>query len=224
MSFSHSSPVIFAINKPVGPSSFAMISQLRQATGIKKIGHAGTLDPLASGVLVVGITRCGTAQLTRLVIHEKEYQAVIRLGITSQTEDGEGPLTTHPIKKPPTLATIQSVVAEFIGQINQVPPIYSALKIHGQSACRRVRKGETVNLPARSVEIKKIDILSYAWPDLSLQVTTGPGVYIRSLARDLGQKLGTGGYLAALCRTRVGDFTLAETKTVAEIGAIFKTA
>ncbi len=197
---------IYAIIKPKGPTSFDMIARLRKITGIKKIGHAGTLDPLASGILVVGITREGTRELGKIEKTEKEYIAKIKLGETSTTDDEEGDKIIIEYDSKITRTEINRVLKCFIGVIKQVPPVYSAIKINGKPACRRVRAGQKVVMKARIIEIKNIELISYRWPYLEIQVTCGPGTYIRSLARDIGEKLGTGGYLANLKRTRVGDY------------------
>jgi len=198
---------IYAIYKPVGPTSHDLINQLRQITGEKRIGHAGTLDPRASGVLVVGVGREATRKLAEIVKKEKEYLATVCLGQQSTTDDGEGEKTTRTTLTIPTLEEVQAAVLSFTGEILQVPPAYSAVKIKGQAAYKLARKGQAPPLKPRPIVIKQIEILDYRWPRLKLRVVTGPGVYIRALARDLGQKLGTGAYLEELERTRVGDFT-----------------
>jgi len=197
---------IFAVYKPKGPTSHDVIERLRKETGIKKIGHAGTLDPLASGVLVVGVGREATKQLATIVKKEKEYLAVIKLGETSTTDDEEGQKKESPISKKPNYKEVERVVQKFEGKILQTPPAYSAVKIKGKEAYKLARRGQKPNLGPRPVEIKEIKILKYQWPYLKLKVITGPGVYIRSLARDIGRELETGAYLAELERTRVGDF------------------
>jgi len=176
-------------------------------TGIKKVGHAGTLDPLARGVLVIGIGRDGTKNLGNIVKKEKEYLATIKFGSTSVTDDAEGEKTKIMVLKKPTLNEIKKILKKFRGKIFQTPPIFSAIKIQGREAYKLARKGEAVVLKPRRVEIKKIELLTYKWPYLKLKVVTGPGVYVRSLARDIGSKLKVGGYLFSLERTRVGDFT-----------------
>ena len=198
---------ILAIYKPKGPTSHDIINQLRKITGIKKIGHAGTLDPLARGVLVVGIGREATKRLNNVVQKEKEYIATIKLGEESTTDDQEGAKNKTKVAKKPMLAEVKKTVSRFKGEISQRPPDYSAVKIKGKKAYQLARKGEKVNLASRKVEIKEIEILQYQWPYLRLRAVTGPGVYIRSLARDIGSKLQTGALLADLERTRVGSFT-----------------
>ena len=202
---------IFAVYKPKGPTSHDIIDKLRKKTGVKKIGHAGTLDPLASGVLVVGVGREATKQLGNIVKKEKEYLAKIRLGMTSTTDDEEGEkvvvVALSNAKRLLKVLEVEKAVLKFRGEILQTPPIYSAVKVKGKEAYKLARKGQTPKLKPRKVLIKEIEILNYKWPYLKLRVVTGPGVYIRALARDIGKTLKTGGYLAELERTRVGDFT-----------------
>ncbi len=214
---------IFAIYKPKGPTSHDIIDELRKITGVKKIGHAGTLDPLASGVLVVGIGRQATKKLAEIVAHEKEYLAEIKLGERSSTDDQEGQKEKVAVEKVPTLEDIQKVIQEFEGEIKQVPPLYSAVKVHGREAYKLARQGHLPQLKPRRVIIKKIGILDYRWPYLKLKIVTGPGVYIRSLARDLGEKLGTGGYLAELERTRVGKFRKQDALTLKQFAQQWQT-
>lgn len=213
---------VFAVFKPRGPSSYDIIRELKTVLkGRKKIGHAGTLDPLASGVLVIG-AGAGTKKLSEVVRKEKEYIAAIKLGEESETDDEEGEKRAAEKVIPPSREVVERALYGFVGEILQAPPAYSAVKILGQPAYARARKGERVALKARKVSIKKIDLLEYAWPILKIRVVTGPGVYIRSLARDLGRKLGTLGYLADLERTRVGDFRKKEALSVEEAKKILR--
>ncbi len=214
---------IFAIYKPKGPTSRQVLNELQKATGIRKIGHAGTLDPLAKGVLVVGIGREATKKLHESVKKEKEYVAKIRLGMSSSTDDEEGakkalshrPLGEAGVKRK-MLKNAKKAIFKFRGRIRQVPPVYSAVKIKGKEAYKLARRGEKPEMKAREVEIKEIEILKYKWPYLELRVVTGPGAYIRSLARDIGRELRVGGYLAELERVRVGNFNKKEAITVEE--------
>ncbi|XOU94616.1 MAG: tRNA pseudouridine(55) synthase TruB [Candidatus Kerfeldbacteria bacterium] len=205
---------IFGINKKVGPTSHDIIDQLRRKTGIKKIGHAGTLDPLASGVLVVAIGKEFTRQIDTIVKTEKEYIAKVKFGFNSTTDDEEGEKEEIKISNEPTKEDIEKVLPKFIGEIKQMPPVYSSVKVSGKPAHRRVRKGEDVKLGTRDVFIKNIEILDYQWPYLEIKIVTGPGVYIRSLARDIGSELKVGGYLSGLIRTRVGDYNIDDAVTV----------
>lgn len=207
---------IFGIYKPKGPTSFRVISELRRITGIKTIGHAGTLDPLASGVLVVAIGREFTRQINEAVETEKEYVAHIKLGFESTTDDEEGAKTPFTINKEPLTVDLEKAVEKFKGKIMQTPPIYSALKVGGKPLYKFARKGQDVEIKPREVEIKDIEILGYNYPELVIKVITGKGVYIRALARDIGRELGTGGYLTDLERTRVGQFTKEKSMTIAQ--------
>jgi tRNA pseudouridine55 synthase len=206
--------MILPIYKPIGPTSFGVIAQIRKVTGIKRVGHAGTLDPLAEGVLIVGIGRESTKKLFSELQKEKEYEVSIELGKTSTTDDSEGEKTGWDVKVKPGESDIKKALEKFKGKIAQTPPLFSAVKINGRESYKFARKGESVERKSREVFIKDIELLEYAWPFLKLKVTTGPGVYIRSLARDLGDVLKTGGYVKALKRTRVGEYNIEDCKTV----------
>ena len=197
---------IIAVWKPKGPTSFDIIHKLRQLTGVKKIGHAGTLDPLASGVLVAGIGRDATRKLREIVETEKEYVATVKFGAESTTDDEGGEKSVVKFTKKPSRQDVEKALAEFRGKIMQLPPNFSAIKIHGVRAYKIARRGETPKLTKRPVEVKKTKILKYRWPDLKIKIVCGPGFYVRALARDLGVKLKVGGYLTELERTRVGQF------------------
>jgi tRNA pseudouridine55 synthase len=197
---------IFAVYKPKGPTSHDIINIIHRQTGEKKVGHAGTLDPLAEGVLVIGVGKESTKKLSEIVQKEKEYIAKIKLGQTSTTDDEEGQKTEVETKEKPQIQEIEKLLKKFLGQIKQVPPVFSAIKLKGQKAYKMARKGRPLDLPPRTVEIKNIELLNYNWPILEIKVLTGPGFYIRSLARDIGAELKTGGYLAGLIRTRVGQY------------------
>ncbi len=204
---------IFAVNKPKGMTSHDVVDRVRRITGEKRVGHGGTLDPLASGVLVIAVGRENTKKLDEYVKGEKEYLATVKLGFESETDDAEGPITPYHTSgviehHTPDVIQIEEVLKHFIGHIQQIPPLYSAIKINGKEAYKHARKGKTPVMKSRTVEIKSIELLEYSYPILKIRVTTGPGTYIRSLARDIGKKLKTGGYLADLIRTRVNTFTL----------------
>lgn len=199
---------IFAVYKPVGMTSHDVVDIVRKKTGIKRVGHGGTLDPLAEGVLVIAVGRANTKRLDEFVKGEKEYIAEVFLGAYSSTDDEEGEKKYVKVKTSPLQDEIEQTNKIFIGRIMQTPPIYSAVKISGKPAHRRVRAGQEVKLEPREVDIKDIKLLHYDFPIVKLKVTTGPGVYIRALARDIGEKLKTGGYLKSLIRTRVAEFTI----------------
>jgi len=205
---------IFAIYKEAGPSSHDIVDRIRGITGERKVGHAGTLDPLAKGVLVVAVGRSATRKLAEIVEKEKEYVATIGLGCYSSTDDAEGQKQPVDCCTVPTKEEVLEVLSRFVGTISQRPPVFSAVKVGGRPAYKLARANKKVDLPARLVVIKDIELLEYTWPYLKLRVVTGPGVYIRSLARDVGRALRTGGYLMDLERTRVGTFTVAEAMTL----------
>lgn len=213
-------PRIIAVYKPVGPTSHDIVNRVRRATGERRVGHAGTLDPLASGVLVVAVGRESTKQIQSIVESEKEYVAGIRLGQSSTTDDAEGEKHDGPAINPPAEVDIKKMLDGFIGEIEQVPPAFSAIKIGGKAAYKLARKGQSVELKARTVLIKEIELLDYAWPELRIRVVTGPGTYIRSLARDIGQTLGTAAYMSSLERTRVGQFTKEESVRLEDLDKI----
>ncbi|MBI4991724.1 MAG: tRNA pseudouridine(55) synthase TruB [Candidatus Harrisonbacteria bacterium] len=211
---------IFAVYKPKGPTSYDILREIKKTIGDKKIGHAGTLDPLASGVLVIGIGREATKRLGGEVKKEKEYLAEIKLGVISSTDDEEGDKTEKKIIRQPSKEEVGEVLKKFEGKIMQVPPIFSAIKISGKSAYKLARQGKAPELKAREVEIKKINLIKYQWPFLELSAVTGPGVYIRSLARDIGKELGCGGYLADLERIRVGQFTKENSVRISDLSVV----
>jgi len=192
--------------KPPGISSFDCIRHVRRCLARRtRLGHAGTLDPLAEGVLVVCL---GPA--TRLVeviqSYEKEYVALARLGAVSTTDDAEGEITHRPVESPPADAAVEEVVAGFVGCIEQIPPAHSAVKVHGRRAYALARSGRTTSLPARRVTVHAVEVLCYDYPHLRLRIRCGSGTYIRSLVRDIGQRLGVGGYVERLVRDRIGPF------------------
>lgn len=206
-----------AFYKPKGMSSFQLVSRVRRLIGGQKVGHGGTLDPLAEGLMVLGIGREGTKKLAFILNKEKkEYEAVFRLGAISETYDSEGPITENLEFRSAgrrmnfELADLKDVLKKFIGEIEQTPPIYSAIKIGGKRAYKLARQGKDFVLKPRPVFIEKIEILDYSPPDLSLRINCGAGVYIRSLANDFGQAIGAGAYLKELKRTKIGEFTLAD--------------
>jgi tRNA pseudouridine55 synthase len=244
---------IFSVYKPVGITSHDVVNKIRAATGVKRVGHGGTLDPLAEGVLVIAVGRENTKLLDTYVKGDKEYIATLMLGYISETDDKEGPIYEYshlsPKKLPtnevqpqlgskkniiddniigniPTKSEIRECIKKFIGEIMQTPPIYSAVKINGREAYKYARAARHIahantqieplhpNIKARKVFIKDIQIIRYNYPILEIKVECKKGVYIRSLARDIGEMLQTGAYLTKLVRTKVGKFKLADTLDV----------
>ncbi len=207
------------VYKPRGVTSHDVVDAVRRVTGERKVGHAGTLDPLAEGVLVLGIGREATKKLATEVKKEKEYVAEVKLGVNTSTDDGEGEEILKQVQddEVPTCRDIEKATKKFVGEIWQTPPLYSAVKVKGKEAYKLARKGKRVELEPRIREVKKIEVVEYEWPKLWLRVKTGAGVYIRSLARDIGEELGCGGYLKQLIRTRVGEFGLEKCVMVKEL-------
>ncbi len=200
---------ILLVDKPAGISSFGVVARVRgiikAETGQKiKIGHTGTLDPAATGlmILVLGKYTKRAAEFSKL---DKIYEAELTLGKTSTTGDREGEITEKSDKKP-DLDKIEAVLKDFIGDISQVPPIYSAIKVDGRRAYDMARKGQEVKLEPRQVKIYSITDIKYAYSKLSFSVSVSSGTYIRTLAEDIGKELDTGAYLSALRRTSVGKF------------------
>ncbi|PIQ75712.1 tRNA pseudouridine(55) synthase TruB [Candidatus Peregrinibacteria bacterium CG10_big_fil_rev_8_21_14_0_10_49_24] len=202
------------IDKPTGFTSHDAVAVVRKTLGEKKVGHLGTLDPAASGLLVLAVGAKALKVVELFSDLHKEYEAGVRFGAVSTTYDAEGTLEEVAITPgwpEPSATDIQNAIRDrFIGKIQQVPPAYSAIKVGGERAYRKMRQGREVNLPARTVEIDYCKISSYEYPALSLHVECGSGTYIRSLAHDLGSVLRCGGYLSSLRRTKVGEWSVME--------------
>ena len=201
---------VFYLDKPLGWTSFDVVKRIRgklhHRLGIKKlkVGHAGTLDPLATGVLIV-CTGKMTKQIDELQAHVKEYVAEITLGATTPSFDLETPIdATYPTEHIAREQVEQVLQQQFVGSIKQVPPSYSACKVDGHRAYKMARKGKEVELKAKELVIDEIELLDYAMPRIVIRVVCSKGTYIRALARDIGQALGSGAHLTALRRTRVG--------------------
>ena len=199
---------LLVIDKPGGMTSRAVVNRLQQCLPRgTRIGHTGTLDPLATGVLVLCLG-AATRLAEYVQLMSKDYRAAIRLGARSDTDDADGTVTPTDLEHIPTAAEVASALGDFIGEIDQLPPDYSAAKVTGRRAYDLARRGQTVTLAARKITIYAIDLVSYQFPLLEIEVHCGKGTYIRSLARDLGEKLGCGALIETLRRTRVGPFTV----------------
>ncbi len=206
---------LLVIDKPVGPTSHDVIARVRRAAGTRRVGHAGTLDPLASGVLLVCVG--GATRLVEYLVGlDKVYETTIRLGQTTTTYDAEGEVTAeHPVTAGE--ADILAALPAFRGIIRQRVPSYSAVKRDGRPLYERARRGETIELPEREVMIHALELMAYEPPHLTLRVACSSGTYIRSLAHDLGAALGCGGHVAALRRTAVNHFTLDDAVVLDEL-------
>ena len=192
-------------------TAYEIIRTIKKTCPNRKVGHGGTLDPLAEGVLVVAIGREFTKKLhTVLKNTSKTYEVGIYLGKWSETDDAEGPFHTVDVKKEPSMQDVTRALAQFVGKILQKPPIYSAVKLHGTPAYKRARRGEKIEIKEKTVTIESIVLNSYTYPHLTCTVVCGSGVYMRSLARDVGQLFETGAYVESLLRTRVGAYDLSK--------------
>ncbi|WP_102143439.1 tRNA pseudouridine(55) synthase TruB [Mycobacterium hubeiense] len=213
-------PGLVVVDKPGGMTSHDVVGRCRRIFGTRKVGHAGTLDPMATGVLVVGIERA-TKILGLLTATDKSYAATIRLGQTTSTDDAEGELLHTVSAADVTDAQIADAVAALRGEIEQIPSAVSAVKIGGQRAYKLAREGQTVELAPRTVRIDRFDVRDIRrhddLVDVDVEVDCSSGTYIRALARDIGAALGVGGHLTALRRTRVGQFGLAQARTLDEL-------
>jgi tRNA pseudouridine55 synthase len=223
---------LVVVDKPGGMTSHDVVARVRRLAGTRRVGHAGTLDPMATGVLVLGVNRA-TRLLGHLMLTEKAYDATIRLGVATTTDDAEG----EPVSTASTAgldeATVRDTLAGFVGEIEQVPSAVSAIKVDGKRAYKRVRDGEQLELPARTVTIHELTVRDLTLRDasslgssvqateVSISVRCSSGTYIRAIARDLGAALGVGGHLVALRRTAVGPYGLEEARTLEQLAESF---
>ena len=208
---------IIVLDKPAGMSSARAVARVKHILPRgTKVGHAGTLDPFATGVLILLIGKA-TRQCERIMSQRKTYDATIKLGATTATDDPDSPEQPHGDAAPVDRAALEAALKPFVGEIEQRPPVYSALKIAGRRACDRVRDGEEIEVKPRKVQVYLIDLLDYAWPLVNVRIDCGRGTYIRSIARDVGEALHVGGYLTQLRRTRVGRFDLAKALTLSSL-------
>ena len=213
-------PGLVVVDKAPGMTSHDVVAKVRRLAGTRKVGHAGTLDPMATGVLLVGVNRA-TRLLGHLMLTEKAYDAVVRLGVATTTDDAEGETTSRTSAAGVTDEQLRDAFAGFVGAIEQVPSSVSAIKVDGQRAYARVRAGERVDLPARPVTIHAIEVgvgeRHGDVVDVPVSVRCSSGTYIRALARDVGAALGVGGHLTVLRRTAVGPFSLADARTLEQL-------
>jgi tRNA pseudouridine55 synthase len=211
---------LVVVDKPGGWTSHDVVARIRRIAGTRKVGHAGTLDPMATGVLVLGIGRA-TRLLGFLTSHTKAYDATIRLGQATTTDDAEGELLSSASAGALTSVQLRAAVAAYIGEIEQVPSSVSAVKVRGERAYRLVRRGEQVGIAARKVRVEALDVRDIRslgdTVDVDVSVICSSGTYVRALARDIGAGLGVGGHLTELRRTRVGPYGLPEARTLDEL-------
>jgi len=213
---------ILNIDKPQGWTSHDVVARVRRLSGQKQVGHAGTLDPLATGVLLVCLGQA-TRVSEYLMRGRKVYRAAVHLGLSTDTYDAGGRVTTTAPQVSVTLSQLEEALAAFVGRIEQTPPMYSALKHQGAPLYRLARQGKTVERKPRPVEIYDLKLLDWSSPVLTIEVTCSPGTYIRSLAHDLGQRLGCGAHLSSLVRLASGHFTLDEAISLEALSEAFAT-
>lgn len=214
---------VILIDKPDGMSSFGVVARVRRVlseqNGKKtKVGHCGTLDPFATGLLILCVGKeCRNAG--EYMKHDKVYEATIRLGQVSSTGDPEGDIEDKSDIQP-TREQVEAVVKKFTGEIQQTPPAHSAIKINGQRAYHLARQGKEVEMPSRTVTIYSLDVVDYVYPELKIRTHVSSGTYIRSLAADIGNDLGTGAYCAELRRTKIADWSVEDAQTLEDFGII----
>jgi tRNA pseudouridine55 synthase len=206
---------VLLVDKPLGWTSFQAVKKVKWLVGAKKAGHAGTLDPLASGLLII-CTEKSTKKISDIQDAEKEYTGTITIGATTPSYD----LETDPVGLLPfahiTRETLEAILPEFLGEVWQAPPLFSAIKVEGKRAYNLARKGVDHQLKKRPVQIHELEITAYSLPEIHFRVVCGKGTYIRSLANDIGARLGCGGYLSALRRTRIGAYHVKDALEPAE--------
>src|SRR3954468_7235479 len=207
---------LVVVDKPAGITSHDVVARVRRLAGTRKVGHAGTLDPMGTGVLVLGVDRA-TRLLGHLMLTEKSYDATVRLGVSTTTDDAEGEVTGTASTDALTQSQVREALAGFVGEIEQVPSAVSAVKVDGQRAYARVRAGEQVELAARTVRMEELTVRAVRDAEVDIAVRCSSGTYVRAIARDLGERLGVGGHLVALRRTAVGPFTLEAAHTLDEL-------
>ncbi|MFD1186084.1 tRNA pseudouridine(55) synthase TruB [Pontibacter rugosus] len=221
MQYDFAAGEILLLNKPLDWTSFDVVKKVRNTIRVKKVGHAGTLDPLATGLLIL-CTGKFTKRIDEIQGQEKEYTGIIRLGEITPSYDRETEVTETHDTSHLTEADIKAAAQTFVGTIEQIPPIYSAVQVDGKRAYDLARKGKAVDLKPRTITIQAFDITSINGPELEFRVVCSKGTYIRSLAHDLGQQLGVGGHLSKLERTRIGAYKLEDALTIDDIIAIRK--
>lgn len=211
---------VILIDKPAGISSFGVVARVRrylsQKAGKKiKVGHTGTLDPFATGLLIL-LSSKATKLSNQFLKLDKWYEATLCLGKTSTTGDPEGVITEVNVDRQPSYFDIEKILPDFLGNIKQTVPIFSAVKINGKRAYQLARQGQKVEMPTREIEIYELEVLSYHFPELVIRTHVSSGTYIRTLGEDIGQALGVGAYLTALRRTKVGNFDLNNAKKLTD--------
>ncbi len=210
------SGVLILLDKPLGWTSFDVVAKTRNTLRIKKVGHTGTLDPMATGLLILCLGKA-TKLVEKIQAGEKEYIGALRLGATTPSDDAESEVNETFPTEHITEEDIRSAAAGFVGTSIQIPPMYSARKVDGQRLYKIARKGQVIDRPAREITVREFDITDIAMPDVRFRISCSRGTYIRSLARDMGTALNSGGYLTELRRTRSGEFHVDNAVTIDEL-------
>ena len=214
---------LLLIDKPAGMTSFGVVARVRRllsqrAGGKVKVGHTGTLDPFATGLMILLVGK-GTKRSNEFLKLDKVYEAEIVLGATSTTGDPEGEITETANRTDEITKTeLEAALVQFTGEIQQVPPAFSAIKINGQRAYKLARKGEEVIMPARTVTVYSLELIEYSYPVVRIRAHVSSGTYIRTLAEDIGQTLGVGAYCRELRRTKVGDYSIEQATSLNDLG------
>lgn len=221
--FNFAAGEILNVNKPEEWTSFDVVKKIRTAIGVKKVGHAGTLDPFASGVLLV-CTGGATKRVEELMNFEKEYVSEIVLGKTTDTYDRTGVVLSETDSTAVEFAQIHEATKNFEGEIYQTPPMYSAIKVNGQRLYELARRGKVVERAPRKINISQLEVLQFENPRVRLRIVCSKGTYIRSLAQDMGERLGCGAYLHSLVRTRIGPHRIEDAWTIDGLIAKIKSA
>ena len=212
---------IFLVNKPSGPTSHDIVDLMRKITGEKRVGHAGTLDPFAEGLLIVLVGRESTKRQAEFMKLDKVYEATFVLGEERDTDDVTGKLrssfSSEKTNEAPTRSVVKEVLQKFVGEIDQMPPAYSAKKIKGKKAYELARAGIEPELKPKKITIYSLKILDYQWPELKIRTKVSSGTYIRALARDMGRELGVGAYVKELRRTKIGKYELKNATTTEDL-------
>lgn len=216
---------VYLIDKESGWTSFDVVAKMRGITGIRSIGHAGTLDPFATGLLIILAGKEFTKRQDEFMKQDKEYEATLKLGEESTTGDPEGEIREVTNSKEqvtkkfqiPNSKEVQKALQKFIGEIEQAPPAHSAIKINGQRAYKKARKGEKFEIPKRKVQIYELELINYKYPLVRFRVKCSSGTYIRTLGMDIAEKLGTKGYLTELRRTKIGEYNIKDAKGLSSL-------
>lgn len=208
---------VLLVDKPKGFTSFDIVEVVRAGSGVEKVGHAGTLDPMATGLLILLVARPATRLQEAFMHLSKQYEGTIRFGESTPSHDAETEVVERSDPSSVTFDRLDALRTQFTGTIQQVPPMYSAVKVDGERLYKKARRGETVDRPPRQVHINQFELVEWSPPELRVRIECSKGTYIRSIARDFGEELGVGAHLTALRRTAIGSYSVASAWPLGEI-------